>query len=90
MRFLHEYVAGLAPATPGYREIRFAPIITGHLDSASVSIDTPYGTAPSSWRRAGDAVHLDVHVPPGAVGIVHFAGQTQQVATGAHSFAELS
>jgi hypothetical protein len=52
VRFLHEYVAGLAPAAPGYREILFAPAV-GHgpsgrgPQSADVEIDTPYGIASS-------------------------------------------
>ncbi len=86
VRFLHEYVAGLSPAAPGYREIRFAPIITDRLESAHVDIDTPYGLASSSWRRSEGEVRLDVRVPPGATGVVHVAGQVRRVSPDEHSF----
>ncbi|MFF5967914.1 family 78 glycoside hydrolase catalytic domain [Streptomyces collinus] len=92
VRFLHEYVAGLAPAAPGYREILFAPALaTGPgacdgLDSAGVEIDTPYGIASSRWHRADGTVRLDITVPPGTTGIVRLGGEEQRRGPGRHVF----
>ncbi len=41
--WLHRSVAGLAPAEPGYRRIRFAPQPGGGLTHASATQRTPYG-----------------------------------------------
>ncbi|WP_162600146.1 alpha-L-rhamnosidase [Streptomyces sp. CS131] len=86
-RFLTEYVAGLAPAEPGYRVISIRPHVGGDLTSARASVKTPYGAASSSWRRDGDTIVLDVTVPPGTTARVHVGSQTQRILTaGAHSF----
>lgn len=64
--WLYQSVAGIAPDTPGYARIRFAPRPGGGLDHASARILTPYGEASIAWRLSADV--LDVHclVPAGA------------------------
>ncbi|MGX5655219.1 glycoside hydrolase family 78 protein [Geodermatophilus nigrescens] len=63
--WLHRTVAGLAPAAPGYRRIRFAPRPGPGLTSAAATHETPYGTASVSWAlTGGTAFALDVVVPP--------------------------
>jgi alpha-L-rhamnosidase len=64
-QFLHEHIAGLQPAAPGYRRLRIAPMIGGGLNHASSTIETPYGTARSAWRLDGEVVTLEVTVPIG-------------------------
>ncbi len=86
VRFLHEYVAGLAPAEPGYRRIRFAPSFPRQLDSAGVRIRTPYGWASCRWARSGSSVRLDITVPSGASGEVHLREGIQSLAPGSHTF----
>ena len=48
--WMHRVVGGLAPAAPGWRELRIAPQPGGGLSSASSRLDTPYGIASSSWE----------------------------------------
>ncbi|WP_087485795.1 family 78 glycoside hydrolase catalytic domain [Brachybacterium massiliense] len=86
VRYLHEYVAGLAPAAPGYREIRFAPTLPRQLTSAGLRLRTPYGDAASRWERSEAGTRLDIVVPPGATGTVHFDGRITRVESGEHSF----
>ncbi|MFF5965129.1 family 78 glycoside hydrolase catalytic domain [Streptomyces collinus] len=92
VRFLHEYVAGLSPAAPGYREILFAPVLgdghtgPGGLESAGVEIDTPYGIASSRWQTSDGMVRLDIRVPAGATGVVRFGGEEWRVQPGDHRF----
>ncbi|MFD5026016.1 family 78 glycoside hydrolase catalytic domain [Streptomyces sp. NPDC058373] len=94
VRFLHEYVAGLAPAAPGYREILFAPVV-GHgpggsgPQSAGVEIDTPYGIASSRWHASDGEVRLDIRVPAGATGVVRLGGEERRVPAGEHTFTAL-
>jgi alpha-L-rhamnosidase len=61
--FLHRRVAGLAPAEPGYRRLRVAPLPSRDLTWARAEHETPYGTAAVSWTLDGDAFELDVLVP---------------------------
>ncbi|WP_284763187.1 alpha-L-rhamnosidase [Arthrobacter sp. efr-133-R2A-63] len=64
--WLHRTVAGLAPAEPGYKRIRFAPKPGGDLTSAAARHLTPYGEAAISWRIGDDGtVVVDVTVPEG-------------------------
>jgi alpha-L-rhamnosidase len=63
--WLHRTVAGLAPAAPGYRLIRVAPLPGGGLTHARAEHDTPYGRATVAWTRVGTQFNLTVTVPPG-------------------------
>jgi alpha-L-rhamnosidase len=61
--FLYRYVAGLAPAAPGYQALLIAPRTGGGLTSAAATYQTPCGTARSSWSIASGTVTLQVTVP---------------------------
>ncbi|MEU1183173.1 family 78 glycoside hydrolase catalytic domain [Streptomyces sp. NPDC005820] len=66
--WLYRCVAGLRPATPGYRTVEVAPRPGGGLTSAGASIDTPYGTVSVGWSIGGDALTVDISLPPGTTG----------------------
>ena len=56
--WLHRRVAGLAPAAPGYRELRGAPAArTARSPRRRRRHLTPYGEAAVSWQRARRAAH---------------------------------
>lgn len=61
--FLHRRVAGLAPAAPGYRRLRIAPLPSRALTWASAELQTPYGDASVTWERDGDDVSIAALVP---------------------------
>ncbi|MFC4944412.1 family 78 glycoside hydrolase catalytic domain [Pseudonocardia sp. GCM10023141] len=85
--WLHRVVAGLAPAAPGYRELRIAPVPGGGLTHASARHDTPYGPAAVAWRRAGGRLVVDVEVPFGTTATVALPGEpAQRVGHGEHRF----
>lgn len=63
--WLHRVVAGIAPATPGYRRITFHPRPGGGLTFASAAHDTPHGTARIAWHLVGENMRVDLAVPPG-------------------------
>ncbi len=84
--WLHRRVAGLAPAAPGYRRIRFAPRPGGGLTHASATQRTPYGEASISWRIAQDELQVDLVVPVGATAELDLPGQdTEKLGHGAHT-----
>jgi alpha-L-rhamnosidase len=82
--WMHRAVAGLAPAAPGYREIRVRPLPDRSLTHAAAVHLTPYGEASVCWRRDGGRFHLKVVVPPGARALVHLPGAERPTATVAH------
>lgn len=62
--WMYERVAGIAPLTPGYKEIEIAPQLGQPLTSASASLNTPYGNVVSSWKVENKAFYLETIVPP--------------------------
>ncbi|MFK4762269.1 family 78 glycoside hydrolase catalytic domain [Microbacterium sp. ZW T5_45] len=85
--WLHRRVAGLAPAAPGYRRIRFAPRPGGSFTSAGATHRTPYGEASIDWRIEGTDLVTDIRVPVGATAEVSLPGSADRiVGHGAHSF----
>jgi alpha-L-rhamnosidase len=49
--FLHEFVAGLQPTSPGYRTLRVRPMPRGGLSWASTHHDSPYGRIDVKWVK---------------------------------------
>lgn len=81
--WLFSGVAGIEAAEPGFRAIRFAPVIGGGLTRARAAIDTPYGRAQSAWRIVDGVVELEVLVPPGSRGEVKLGtGEIRAVGPG--------
>jgi alpha-L-rhamnosidase len=62
--WLHRTVAGLAPAAPGYRRIRFEPRPGGSLTEASARHITPYGPASIHWQFRRAKFEVEITVPP--------------------------
>ncbi|UGQ11553.1 glycoside hydrolase family 78 protein [Yinghuangia sp. ASG 101] len=63
--WFHQYLAGIRPAAPGYREVLVAPVVPKDLRFASASVKTPRGTVSSSWRHQNGKLTLTVRVPDG-------------------------
>jgi len=61
--FLYGDVAGIAPASPGWRDIAIAPKLTARLDSAQASIRTPRGVCAIEWRRVGSDLTFELEIP---------------------------
>jgi alpha-L-rhamnosidase len=72
--WLHRTVAGLAPAAPGYRRLRIAPVPGGGLTWAEARHLTPYGMAESAWRIEGDELVVTAVVPPSTTATVVLPG----------------
>jgi len=86
---LHRTVAGLAPAEPGYRKIAIQPRPGGGIRHASARHITPYGLARCKWSIEGQAIHIDVIIPPNTTAIVNLPGKEQdplEVGPGTHSW----
>lgn len=54
---------GQADGSVGFDRLRIKPSVTGELDQASGSYETPHGTASSAWRKDGTGLRLTVRIP---------------------------
>lgn len=85
--WLHRVVAGLAPAAPGYHQVRIAPTPLPGLESAGARHDGPYGRIDVSWRRVGNTVNVEASVPPNCSAVVCLPGRdTFEVGSGTHTW----
>lgn len=69
--WMMQYIAGIRPATPGYKEVLLRPELMNGLALAQATHESPYGTILSSWRVEGTNVSLNVVIPPNATGLIH-------------------
>ncbi|KAI1355940.1 extracellular glycosyl hydrolase family 78 protein [Xylaria sp. FL0043] len=82
-------VGGLAPAEPGWKTIRVAPVPGGGLTEAKTTYLSPYGWVSTDWHVDELGFHLALVVPPNARAEVVLPGGSQKVVTvgsGTHSF----
>ncbi|SDO70343.1 alpha-L-rhamnosidase [Klenkia soli] len=85
--WLHRGLVGIAPAEPGYRRVRVAPVVLPGLTSATSDLVTPYGPVHAGWVLADGAVRVTAHIPTGAGADVLLPdGTTDQVGSGEHSW----
>lgn len=69
-RFMVHRVAGLQRLEPGWKTMRFDPVISGALTSANAQHMTPYGLVETSWTLEHDSgrdtyfLTVEVYVPP--------------------------
>ncbi|MDD7833883.1 alpha-L-rhamnosidase [Paenarthrobacter sp. AB444] len=76
---LHRTVAGLAPAAPGYRRVRVAPLPPRALSHASARHVSPFGEISVAWERADGKFHLTTSIPAGVQADVEIPGSTEAV-----------
>lgn len=85
--WMHRVIAGIAPKSPGYREIHFQPIPGGGITSAAATHLTPYGPAGIDWKVLDGQLLVTVIIPTGATGdLVLPNGETITLQSGTHSF----
>ncbi|MGC5224458.1 alpha-L-rhamnosidase C-terminal domain-containing protein [Micromonospora sp. DT81.3] len=69
---LSEYVLGVRPIGPGYREFVVAPQ-TGDLQWAKGDVPTAYGPVQVAWEKKRNSLNLKVETPDGATGSIELA-----------------
>ncbi|KAI0411228.1 extracellular glycosyl hydrolase family 78 protein [Xylaria grammica] len=74
-------IGGLAPAAPGWKTIRVAPVPGGGLTSAKTTFLSPYGAVATDWHIDDAGFHLKVTVPPNARAEVTLPGGEGKVWT---------
>jgi len=48
--WFYQYLAGIRPAAPGFKEIAIAPHVPAALEAATASVGTPAGEVQSNWQ----------------------------------------
>ncbi|MCX6500291.1 MAG: glycoside hydrolase family 78 protein [Arthrobacter sp.] len=75
--WMYQNIAGISPATPGYKTFVIAPRIGGGLTNASGAFDSVYGRIESSWRVMGADVEMTISVPPNTKATVYFPAKDE-------------
>ena len=79
--WMYEYLAGITPAEPGFKVIRFAPRFVKDLDWVEASRKLSNGTVSIKWKRVNGEIELECTIPEGSSGILEINGVTE---TGLH------
>ncbi|WP_234659533.1 alpha-L-rhamnosidase [Agromyces marinus] len=78
--WFYHYVAGIRPASEGFRTFRVDPRATEQLSSAGAQLRTPFGVAAVEWWRDGDAeFSLRLRVPVGTTALVRIPATASSV-----------
>ncbi len=80
-------LAGIAPAEPGFKTIRMAPVFPQGLDSVNASYETPYGTVKSQWQRKAGQITWNISIPPNTRALVVLpSGEETRIGSGDYQF----
>jgi alpha-L-rhamnosidase len=61
--WMHQNIAGIRIAEPGYKKSVIAPRPGGSLTSGQGTLRTVYGTLSNAWQQAADGLTMNVTVP---------------------------
>ncbi len=89
-QWMYERLAGLAPdpENPGYKHFFVRPLVVEQLDWARAELETSYGIARSSWKKADGKLILEVTVPPNTSATIEFPDgkKSHTITSGTHQF----
>ena len=69
--WLYDYLAGIAPAEPGFKVVKMRPTPVEGLDYITSSYDSVYGLIKSSWRKVNGTFYWDITIPCNTSALVH-------------------
>ena len=61
--WLYQGLAGIRPASPGFKQIIIKPAIVGKIAWVKASYQSVHGVIRSAWKRDGNRLTLDVTIP---------------------------
>ena len=77
--WMHENVAGIKPAEPGFRKIMMKPLITGDLTYVHANHNSPYGTIVSNWELNKNTFSWNISIPANSSAVVYIPADNEQV-----------
>lgn len=69
--WLHEYVAGIRPGTPGFKTIIIKPEPIGDLTWAKANYDSIHGRISSEWHKSAGKFELKITIPANTTATVY-------------------
>jgi len=82
--WMHQVVAGIAPAEPGYHKIRIAPRPGGGLTWVNAKLLTPRGQVAVAWDLSHGQLSVEVTIPEGCTADVDLPGSSTVTVDGGH------
>jgi alpha-L-rhamnosidase len=81
--WLYEALAGIRadPAAPGFKHLVIRPHVVGDLTWVKAETRSVRGTVASRWQREGDALTLEVSIPPSCTATVFLPGNDKRRVT---------
>jgi alpha-L-rhamnosidase len=69
--WFYEDLAGIAPASPGFKTIKMEPHPVGDLKFVKASHNSPYGKISSEWHRDGNKFDWQIEIPANTTATVY-------------------
>lgn len=67
--WLYQYLAGIRPAAPGFKEVSITPHVPAALQTATASVGTPAGEVRSTWKKDKEGGYVfELDIPEGVKG----------------------
>lgn len=79
--WLHEYLAGIRPAAPGFKKIIIKPETVSGLDWVKASYDSVHGRISSEWHQSDGQFDLKVTIPANTAATVYLPAKTVESVT---------
>jgi alpha-L-rhamnosidase len=73
--FYHS-LGGIRPETPGFKKIIIRPY-TETLDWVKCRYESPYGEIRSDWKKANNALTMDITIPPNTTATIHVPAEAK-------------
>ena len=61
--YFYKYLAGISPATAGYKTIKIKPTISANLTNVNATVNTYRGPVSCSWSTSGKTISMNVTIP---------------------------
>lgn len=87
--WFYQTLAGIRPATPGFKKVLIAPSIVGDLKWVKAHFDSPYGRIVSDWKLNDDLLTMDVTIPANTTATIIVPGRnggSHEVGSGHYQF----
>ena len=69
--WFYEYLAGIAPGSPGFKTIVMKPMPVGDLTFVKATHNSPYGLIASEWHRDGNKFDWQIKLPANTTATVY-------------------
>ncbi len=70
-KWMYQNIAGISPASPGYKRIRIQPQMDQRISSARGSYQSVYGRIVSEWKLEDGQMNIRVRVPCNTTAEIH-------------------